>query len=196
MFWLERTFIDLCKQDFMQGIEKVKITLRRGDWWWNENNCALGINPKTSDSNVNVMKHDWVAEEKGQGAPWKPTGWGSAFSHLKSLEELEMELETSEDKLDELKAIVEHAKMWRFPLKDEMVLSTEGMEVKEGSWSSPFSYWSHTCPSCGSKGLCIDTGQPHPKNCADRIRLRMLNKGPNCYSYSLKWKVVNAKAKN
>jgi hypothetical protein len=46
MFWLEQTFSSLCKQDFMEGIEKVKITLRRSDWWWNENNYPLGINPK------------------------------------------------------------------------------------------------------------------------------------------------------
>jgi hypothetical protein len=192
MFWLEQTFSSLCKQDFMQGIEKVKITLRRSDWWWNENNYPLGLNPKTGDSNVSLMHQEMAAAKKGQGGPWKLTAWGTAFLHLESLKELEIELETSEDKLDELKAIVEHAKTWRFPFRNGMVLSTEGMEVKEGSWSAPFCLWSHKCPSCGSQGLCRGVAVPPPKNCADRTRLRMQNKGPDCYSFTLKWKVANA----
>ena len=46
LFWLEGKFPYLCKESFMQGIEKVKITIRRGDWWWNERNEQLGINPQ------------------------------------------------------------------------------------------------------------------------------------------------------
>jgi hypothetical protein len=34
MFWLEGSLMRLCKHDLPQGIEKIKITVRRGDWWW------------------------------------------------------------------------------------------------------------------------------------------------------------------
>ena len=33
-FWLEQHFPKFCEESFMQGIEKVKVTIRRCDWWW------------------------------------------------------------------------------------------------------------------------------------------------------------------
>jgi hypothetical protein len=52
------------------------------------------------------------------------------FQELKSLKELDIELETSEDKVADLMAIVEKAKTWKCPLKNGMVLSTEGLQTK------------------------------------------------------------------
>jgi hypothetical protein len=56
-----------------------------------------------------------------------------------------MEFETSEDKVAELKAIVEKAKGWKFPLKNDMVLSTEGLEMETMEWRSGLCYWSDQC---------------------------------------------------
>ncbi|KAG0652957.1 hypothetical protein D0Z07_0386 [Hyphodiscus hymeniophilus] len=124
LYWLEDgAFCQLTKKAFMQGVEKVKITIRRGDWWHNEHNAPLGINPQRGDSDAAQMDRDWEATRRGEVIPWKEGGWGTAFANLASLQELEMEFETSEDKLKELEKIVEIAKTWKFPLKDGKVLT-------------------------------------------------------------------------
>ncbi|KAH8602045.1 hypothetical protein B0O99DRAFT_491499, partial [Bisporella sp. PMI_857] len=113
LYWLEQSFPRLAGEGFMQGIERVKITVRRGDWWYNEHNAPLGINPAREDGEPLLMRRDmgnWAEVE------WSERSWGSAFRQMASLKELELELETSEDKVPELKKIVEWAKGWRFPM--------------------------------------------------------------------------------
>ena len=60
----------------MQGISKLKITIRRGDWWWNERNAPLGINPQRGNGDVVRMRQDWEAERRGQVIEWRRDGWG------------------------------------------------------------------------------------------------------------------------
>lgn len=124
----------------MQGIEKLKITIRRGDWCWNERHSPFGINPQRGNGDAAGMRGDWEAEQRRQVIPWRKEGWGYAFGNLKSLKELEIEYETSGDKAGELGNIVEKAKTWRFPLEDGRVLSTEGLQAKESKWRSSVRY--------------------------------------------------------
>jgi hypothetical protein len=191
MYWLEQTFPIFCHQYFMQGIQKVKITIRRSDWWWNERNAPLAISPHRNDYGQNVVKmlQDIATEQRGGVVSWSPGAWGSAFKHLKSLKELEIEFETSEDKKAELEAILKWAKTWRFPLNDGMVLSTEGLDVTSSSWQTPMCYWSDHCPHCGKLGRCRLVN-PVDKNCAERMKMKELGRGPTCYIYNMRWKVA------
>jgi hypothetical protein len=46
MYWLEGQFLVFCNQPYLSQVEKLKLTIRRGDWWWNERNAPLYIHPK------------------------------------------------------------------------------------------------------------------------------------------------------
>ena len=80
--------------------------------------------------------------------------WGSAFKHLKSIKEVEIEFETSDDKKDELLAILKWARTWKFPLDGGMLLSAEGTDVTVMSWQTPLCYWSDICPYCRGCWSC------------------------------------------
>ncbi|CZT03758.1 hypothetical protein WAI453_009032 [Rhynchosporium graminicola] len=189
-FWLEQYFNSYCDERFMNGIEKVKITIRRCDWWWNERNNPLGINPYRGNADSDQMTRDIVACKNGEVPEWNMAGWAGAFSKLPNLKELEMELETSDDKIDELVAIVEWAKMWKFPFRDGKVLNTEGVNAKPvQTWQGPMCFWSQICPYCAGYGDCLKTDTPNEK-CTERMRLRGLSMGPLCSVYSLRWKVA------
>ena len=173
----------------MQGIQKLKITVRRGDWWWNERNAPLAINPKRGNGDAAQMHRDWDLERRGQINPWKEGGWGTAFGNLRSLKELEMEFETSEDKVVELEEIVEYAKTWRFPLKDGKVLSQEGLQEK-WKWRAPMCYWSPQCPYCHGAPNCRSR-KLMKEQCIEKKRLKELDLGPECTVVSLRWRVVD-----
>ena len=129
---------------------------------------------------------------QGGVVPFLEVAWGSAFKHLPSLKELEIELETSDDKKPELETIVKWAKTWKFPLSGGRALSTEGQEVSYSSWQSPYCFWSGQCPYCGthSRRHCNSEGTPNEEKCAERARLRFAGLGPLCHVYSLRWKVA------
>jgi hypothetical protein len=74
MFWLEQTFPVFCQQDFMRGIQALKITIRRGDWWWNERNRPLVISPHRQTVQhhfcVGQMHEDIAQQQRGGVTPW------------------------------------------------------------------------------------------------------------------------------
>jgi len=170
----------------------------------------LGINPQRGNGEAKQMHDYWRREKEGRVLHWNPNGWGCAFSRLPSLKELEMELETSDDKKGELMTIVEKAKTWEFPLtlsspkstpecsesgqereiegKTKLVLSTEGLEPKISTWQSSMCYWSERCPYCHAARDCMKADPPNEK-CTERMRLRGLDLGPLCYVVSLRWRV-------
>jgi len=196
MFWLEQTFPLLCHEAFMHGIEKLKLTIRRSDWWWNERNHPLGISPHRSNGQnpnfVEQMLLDISTESRDGSVPWLESAWGSAFKHLKSIKEVEIEFETSDDKKDELLAILKWARTWKFPLDGGMVLSAEGTDVTVMSWQTPLCYWSDICPYCGSRWSCGRVRESEPRNekCKERMHARQLGRGPTCHIYSMLWRKV------
>jgi len=191
LFWLEGSFVGLSKQPLLQGIEKLKITIRRGDWWWNESNEPLGINPQRGDGSFAQMLQDWKSSSP---IPWREDGWGCAFRNLKGLKELELELETSEDKVDELKAIVKHAKEWKFPLGEGMCLSADGLEPKSTEWRSTDIYWAETCPYCNNSSKCRGTSGfldlSLNEKCGQKMQLKRQGLGPMCTIMSLRYKLA------
>ncbi|KAJ7114302.1 hypothetical protein C8R44DRAFT_795427 [Mycena epipterygia] len=134
MFWLDQSFAPLCTSGVLPpGIERLKITLRRGDWWWCERNHPFMINPHRGGY-LAEYNEDVAREERGEVIPWTEGAWGSALQLLPALKELEMEFETTVDRREEMKTIVERALRWRFPMGERGVLSNKGSGMESGEW--------------------------------------------------------------
>ncbi|KAJ6597191.1 hypothetical protein DFH09DRAFT_113641 [Mycena vulgaris] len=134
MFWLDQSFAELACAGFMQGVERLKITIRRGDWWWCEQNYPFFINPHRGGY-LEEFLEDVEREGRSEVIPWADGGWGRAFRDMWSLQELEMEFETSVDRKGEMKTIVDRARTWRFPM-ERGVLSNKGLGVESSQWTS------------------------------------------------------------
>jgi len=132
------------------------------------------------------MKQDWQREKAGDVIRWSPIGWGCAFANMKNLKELELELETSGDKVPELKAIVEKAKAWKFPMNNGLLLSADGLDVKTTMWRSKECYWSPKCPYCPGRLGC----QGENEKCVEKRALIAQGLGPMCTIISLRYKLA------
>jgi len=110
--------------------------------------------------------------------------WGNSLKHLKSLQELEISLETSDDRIAQLEAIVKAAQEWKFPVGENKVASTStrGMEVARETREGPVEAWSDFCAYCCGKGGDADA-------CLERRKRRMEEKGPVLKVARLTWSV-------
>jgi hypothetical protein len=173
----------------MQTIEKMTITLRRGDWWFWENGNALDINPQRGDATLHLMRADWKREEQGQVIPWNEDAWGCSFKHLRALQELEFEFETTVYEEKQLQDIVEHAKTWRFPMGEGRVLSAAGQKAHRSTWRGPRCVWSDRCEGCRRYGKGF-----HCQVCNERNDPAKSDLGPMLVVLSLRWKLAAADA--
>ena len=128
--WLEdwnQEWRDYCKSwsDYGYGIgcnrnehpPRLKITMRHTDWWY----FLLGENsPLALDAKFEgrAPPRSWIPDD----VPFMPNSWGSRFKLLRGLQVFELELETLQQKKEELDAVVERACEWQFPLPDDRVL--------------------------------------------------------------------------
>ncbi|KAJ7200535.1 hypothetical protein GGX14DRAFT_466390 [Mycena pura] len=136
MFWLDQSFAGLCASGiFPPSIERLKITLKAGDWWWCEVNHPFMINPHRGGYLAEYIE-DVAREERGEAIPFATGGWGGALQRLPALRELEMEFETTINRKEELKKIVERALRWRFPMGERGVLSNKGLGMDVDEWKS------------------------------------------------------------
>jgi hypothetical protein len=185
MYWLEQSFMTLCQQPFMQGIEKIKITIRKGDWWWCERGYPLGINAPRGDGDVLQMNYDVIEDRVGEVIPWNMSGWGGAFAQLKSIRELEMEFETWDQQKEELVAIANWAKTWRFPLHHGMVLSARDCVIGDETWTK-----AEPCSQCGEIAFC-HSEEPMHDTCSRRNAiLRLCEDEPLLHIRTVKWKLA------
>ena len=167
----------------LDGVETLRITFRRSDWWWNESNDPLTIHPP-------------FAATENDHHPFSSKSWGETTRYMPSLKRLEINFETSEDKLEELKGIVEMAREWKFPTtQEDNWLTTEGNAVGKMSWRGlPFN-WSNRCPECG-----IGMGtHPHAhggrhvgwnrdcRMCRRMVRLTSQGMGPRLHVWTVVW---------
>jgi hypothetical protein len=113
--------------------KRLKITIRHQDWYWWERNEKLGLCPwKRGRTEWNQMdtpmprtRMEWLSSQ----------GWGAQLQYIQGLEELELELETLVGKREQMDGIVERAKKWIFPLKENQFLRwDDGTGVKESRW--------------------------------------------------------------
>ena len=126
-FWLEGQFRNACQIPSMRP-RKIKITLRRTDWWVWEAKAKLGIDPRLAG------RVPWSEMGREPVPDELEVGFGYPFRYLRGLRELEMEFETTQSQMAELEAIVQRALAWEFDLHDGSVLSTEGTAVFERMW--------------------------------------------------------------
>jgi hypothetical protein len=184
----------------------LRITLRRGDWWGNETNAPLYINPfqwKSDLETMNRMIEHGGAEfsphvSVNPGNPWTRVtkSWGLAFAHLPNLQRLVIDFETSEDKKVELERIVDWAvRDWKFPLRSHAgnCLSPEGNVVKRESWRGMPTHWSPSrlCPGCSSHPLFstpgAGLGATHSSDCIGAARLASRGLGPRMFTWTVVW---------
>lgn len=183
-FWLEDTnsdyhFWDLAtRTPYLRSVEHLRLTLRRGDWWYWERNAPLRINPFRGGD---MMREDMQIPDGNP--PFNPRSWGRALKHLPKLKTLRIDFETSEDKREELEAIVAWAVKWRFPLTDGRYLSTKGHKVEKMSWRGRAYHWSDQCALCGSSPL-----RANCEKCIERERFVACGLGPRLYVWTLTWK--------
>lgn len=179
----------------MSNVEKLNLTIRRGDWWWNERNAPLYIYPKRTIRSAREMMVNINREKTYTPEAFLDDAWGSAFKRLPSLKELQIEFETSEDKEAELEQIVDWAKTWKFPMMDGKMLSADGLDVKKKTWEGGMTFWSERCPYCGShnRAPCVNARTPNEKKeCVERTKRRAHGKGPTLHVMSIRWKLAKA----
>ncbi|KAJ6508229.1 hypothetical protein C8R45DRAFT_1069005 [Mycena sanguinolenta] len=136
MYWLDEDLPAMCASGVLPaGVECLKITVRRGDWWHNERNHPFFINPHRGRQ-LEQYREDLAREERGEVIPWAASGWGAALQRLPALKELEFEFETSVNRKEELKTVVQRALRWRFPMGNRGVLSNKGLGMALHEWQS------------------------------------------------------------
>ena len=205
LFWLEdQLYSQLASLSSpLRGIKTLRITLRRGDWWGNETNGELHINPFQWRSDLEAM-NEMMEGQRGEAAfsshlsinpgnPWTKTtkAWGLAFAHLPNLKRLVIDFETSEDKKSELERIVGWAvRDWKFPLRSQAgnCLSAKSSLVERKSWRGMPTHWPHLCPRC-RQPLSGD-GRSDWSDCSECVRtarLAGMGLGPRIFSWAVTW---------
>ncbi|KAI1279078.1 hypothetical protein F5Y07DRAFT_48088 [Xylaria sp. FL0933] len=191
-FWLEDKFLQLVRSHhWFASLQHLRFTLRRSDWWDWELNEPLRINPFKGNCchghTIGLMRSDMLAEngnvEFAQGA------WGRAFFHMPKLKTLTIDFETSEDKRDEMEAVVAWALKWKFPLLDGRHLSTGGRPASKMSWRGLPHHWSHRCVSCGRLTQYRLPGEDCQK-CNEMRWLVSQGYGPQLLIWTCLWKPV------
>ena len=113
--------------------KRLKVTMRHQDWHWWDYNEKLGLCPwrrgrtewNQMDTPMPRTRMEWVSSQ----------GWGAQLQYIQGLEEFELELETLIQKREQMDGIVERAKKWIFPLKEDKFLRWDhGAGIKESRW--------------------------------------------------------------
>ena len=125
--------------------KKLTLTLRRTDWWpWEldeESSDILGICPWLPGRVTRQMMEaepldpalDYIQSRMLQAGVQQHTIWGRMFAQPERLESLEIQLETEIKKKDQLDAVVDRAKRWKFPRPGGAHFSWTG-EISETKW--------------------------------------------------------------
>ncbi|KAK8127541.1 hypothetical protein PG984_008649, partial [Apiospora sp. TS-2023a] len=172
MYWLEdRRHKNLIwvvsNTDWFSNVETIRLTFRRGDWWYWERNQALAINPFRNGGSAHEMRQDMLTTKQGGQVPFVENTWGLAFEKMPKLKSVIIDFETSKDKKQEMEEIVNWAQKWKFPAaaapeEPARHFSAEGNPVEKMSWQGLPYHWSDNCVGCHK----IRWGQINP-NCAD-----------------------------
>ncbi|KAJ7709602.1 hypothetical protein B0H17DRAFT_876291, partial [Mycena rosella] len=116
MYWLEESFHELCSSSVVPAVERLRITIRAGDWWYNERNHPFTILPYKAGGGLQAMRTEIAREERGEVIAWDKSGWGCAFQNMQALKELEIQFETTVDRREEMRTFLKRARTWRFPM--------------------------------------------------------------------------------
>lgn len=125
-YWLEGRSLLMFRHPCMRNL---KITIRHCDW---SPLMDSEFRPLVLDA-----KQRWGARAtkyRQASDDFDPESWGSQLSFFKNLKKLELELETVEERRSELDDIVERAKLWRFPRRDDNVLALNPASNRKTAW--------------------------------------------------------------
>ena len=108
-------------------IRNLKMTIRHCDWtpWVDYGTLMLDAKQEGPAEAKNNRKASDDFDEKS---------WGRQFLSFKRLKTFELELETLEERRNELDGIAERAKLWRFPLRHGNVLALNPAKNKKTAW--------------------------------------------------------------
>ncbi|KAF3403605.1 hypothetical protein F1880_009516 [Penicillium rolfsii] len=127
------------KEQYVIAPKKMTITLRHTDWWFWENNEALGIDPfrlgRTRAHEMCHHQHVHQHQRNGQLTLQDKRAWGNQFIHIPSLENLTIEFETIMRKRDQLDAIIDQALTWKFPLQPEESVYLVAEPSSRSAWT-------------------------------------------------------------
>ncbi|TLS23114.1 uncharacterized protein PpBr36_06631 [Pyricularia pennisetigena] len=128
--------------------------------------------------------------------------WGREFVNMPCIKTFTMDFDTTQDKRDQLAAIVEWAvRTWRFPLNpahsDHHYLAAEEASVTRRSWRGTAGDWDWLgpCATCRPRAEGTAGDQPAgeaPELCSIPVHARIVSKfrrglGPRMYSWSVTW---------
>ena len=192
----------------LDQIEDLRITIRRRDWWYNEDNYPLVINPFSDETDPSgaAMRKAIKDAEDGTLQSGSSFSWSNAFLSMPRLKRLVIDFETSEDKKGELERIVAWAQTWRFPVLRERqlhtfmnlrdrpspetlrtarhaYLSAKGQPVEKMSWRGLPYHWAHSCPTCEEPFF----GGNECEACVRARRLISEKKGPRLFVWTVTW---------
>lgn len=177
----------------MANVERLKITIRKSDWWWNERDEALSINPYTGDGQHYYVLEDILTRiNNGEKVEFAEGSWARFFAHLPKLEELIFEFESLDHKTTQLERIVTLAKGWEFPMGERGYLKAEE-NVESKDWRGGMSNWDERrCCYCESWGgdECREVDGKRDRRCDERKGLRQMGLGPMLVVREVKWCLV------
>lgn len=178
LFLEDGSFTAICKLDVMQGIQKLKITMRYCDWWEWEKSSKMEMNPWGKS-----LHFPSDGTRKAYLTSLKEQAWGFSLQHMASLQELEMELESLGDWKRELDAIVRRAKSWDFPMSGDRVLSSRGLLDRRGWRESPDCARTTLCSECPGK-------EENCNGCIGGPLRGDMGLGPVLYNVVLRWRIT------
>lgn len=172
MYWLEDSrhknlIWVVSNTDWFSNVEAIRLTFRRGDWWYWECNQDLAINPFRNGGTNYEMQQDMLTTKQGGQVLFVENTWGLVFERMLKLKSVIIDFETSKDKKQEMGEIVKWAQEWKFPAaaapkEPTRHFSAEGNSVDKMNWQGLPCHWSNYCDGCRK----IRWGQTNP-DCAD-----------------------------
>ncbi len=111
----------------LKDLRSLKITIRHCDWNSFETGYPLELDAKQEPMPLATRRSTATDE-------FQKKSWGRQFLVFKGLKKLELELETIEERREEIDGIITRAADWRFPLQHGNVFVMNPARTKKTGW--------------------------------------------------------------
>jgi hypothetical protein len=176
-FFLENWLAYQAAWEGLSSAKRLTLTLRRTDWWSWESDVGspdrLGICPwlpgRTTCQAMEAEPVDptleYIRSNMDRGVlPSRQRPFAVLIRNFPQLEVLEIEFEAEVKKKDQLVAVVDRAKGWKFPREDGSYLLWNG-EVKESKWEGP----AHPIEEDEEYSSSVDEEESHVESNAEDV---------------------------
>ncbi|KAK8090869.1 hypothetical protein PG994_000374 [Apiospora phragmitis] len=195
MYWLEDSSHKnliwvVSNTKWFSNVESLRMTFRRGDWWYWERDETLTINPFRNGGSNQQMHQDMLTTRQGGQVPFVENTWGLAFEKMPKLKTLIIDFETSKDKKQEMEEIVKWAQKWKFPAattpgEPTRHFSAESNPVEKMSWQGLPYHWGDFCVGCHKPRW--GPINPDCPDCMEENKLKGWGYGPRLLVWTLSW---------